>query len=154
MREYTERRPATPFNLEQLSTTGAHVLHIWEKSNGHLSHCFIEFARKLLLMAPPAGPSDSPEILMMGHDSFARHGFGEDWALQPTKARSAMPHTYRQLVASSYWKAFQSNKPVFDLIGANLRYQNDYWEYCRLILPVQSQAGISQLVVFTKEILN
>ncbi|SDR02171.1 hypothetical protein SAMN04515695_2355 [Pseudovibrio sp. Tun.PSC04-5.I4] len=154
MREYTERRPATPLNLEKLSTTGAQLLHIWDTSNGRLSHRFIEYARKLLLMAPPACPADSPEILMIGHDSFAKHAFGEDWALQPTKARSAMPPTYRRLVASSYWKAFQSNRPVFEVIGANLRCQNDYREYCRLILPVQSRAGIYQLVVFTKETYN
>lgn len=151
MLEYTKRRPATALILEELSTTGAQLLHIWNKSNGHLSPEFIDYARKVLLMAPPATPSDSPDILMIGNDSFARHVFGADWAQHPTRARKAMSLTYRQLVASSYWNAHQSNKPIFDLIGANLS-DNNYREYCRLILPVHSRAGISQLVVFTKEL--
>ncbi|KZL04562.1 hypothetical protein PsAD2_04645 [Pseudovibrio axinellae] len=151
MLEYTERRPATALILEELSTTGAQLLHIWNKSNGHLSPDFIDHARKVLLMAPPATPSDSPDIIMIGNDSFARHVFGAEWAQHPTSARKAMSRTYRQLVASSYWNAYRSNRPIFDLIGANISDEN-YREYCRLILPVHSRAGISQLIVFTKEL--
>ncbi|QUS54306.1 hypothetical protein [Pseudovibrio brasiliensis] len=153
MLEYTERRPATALILEELSTTGAQLLHIWNQSNGHLSPEFIDYARKVLLMAPPATPSDSPDILMIGTESFARHVFGSKWAQHPTRARKAMPQTYRKLVASSYWNAYQTNKPIFDLIGANLS-DDSYREYCRLILPVHSRAGISQLVVFTQELPN
>lgn len=120
------------------------LLSVWRQYEGRITDEYINLFPKLAMFDGLPILSDTPDMIMCGHDALSVKVLGSGWADNAEKVRDFLPKEYREIVGKAYYKAATEFTPVFDVVRAEL-YDTAQRRlsvfYQRLIIPVVTDGG-------------